>query len=251
MKRLLFEEKILRVYTQNIDSLETQMRTGPRGSLRLEDKTVYLHGSIQTYRCTVGGHHTGLCTSDILASWKRGEKYECFECFPYSKFGRRISTGFLIPDIDLYNSLPPRSRTEEIKEFMTEDIPKADCLLVIGTSLRKDVIGARNLVHCTAESVRRTLGKCFWINLTPPPKDLESIFDYQLLDEADVVFTELFSLWKPCLKPFKLQVYEARTIMKSRSKSKILYAGMDSTTKSRVELRAKLRIKIRRNNKVI
>ena len=247
----MYERKLLRVYTQNIDSLECQMKTGPRGSLRLEDKTIYLHGTIQKYRCTMVDNHTGLCSPDILTAWKRGEKYKCLECFPYNQFGRRISTGFLIPDIDLYHSIPPKSRTENIKDFMTTDIPIADCLIVIGTSLRKEVIGARNLVICSSESVKRTGGKCFWINLTNPPKELASLFDYCLIGAADDVLLKLYSFWMPDLKPLQVKPYKTPTIMKTRRIPKVSYSGMESTRRSRGELRAKSRISNRRINKMI
>jgi NAD-dependent SIR2 family protein deacetylase len=139
LKSLLLNKKLLRNYTQNIDTLDDLMRTGPRGTIRLEDKTIYLHGSIKHYRCSINEGHFGISDTNIITFWKQGTKVECHECFPFNKFGRRISTGILLPDIDLYNSVQPNNRTEKIGEAVASDIRLSDCFIVMGTSLRKDV----------------------------------------------------------------------------------------------------------------
>ena len=113
------------------------MRTGSRGSAKLSELTVYLHGRMDYFKCSINEEsHYGSVNAQILENWRLGKVSHCQQCFPYTTSGRKIMTGSLIPDIDLYNSKPSIRRSDLIGEFLLEDETGIHCLLVIGTSLR-------------------------------------------------------------------------------------------------------------------
>jgi NAD-dependent SIR2 family protein deacetylase len=241
-KRLLLEGKLSRIYSQNIDFLESHMRTGPRGSIRLEDKTVFLHGVISRYKCSLIETHKGNVNDSIHEAWKTGKSLPCPECFPYNSFGRPISSGKIVPDIELYNG-----QSAKEMEYLEEDLNTGDLLLVVGTSLRKEVVGARKMVINLAQKIRwRKGGKTFWINIAESPQDLKKHWTHEILQDSDQVFSKIFLDWKPKLKPIKVGKIQAEITNRSkRERFQVSYAGLTNGRKSRKELKEKNRIKYR------
>ena len=247
LKRLLLEQKLLKVYTQNIDCLETHMKTGSRGSIRLKDRTVFMHGSISDYKCSLVESHKGTVDPSLLEAWRTGQSVPCPDCFPYSSFGRRIPAGNLLPDIDLYNSASCRDRVTAIHENKKVDLVLVDCFIVVGTSLRKEVLGATRLVKEFLKAVERNGGLSFWINPKEVSKEMKSLFNVEVLMEADDVFSEIFSMWKPQLKKLKMEsISPVLTRRERRERSLVDYSGMDQRhRKSMVEINTTDRLKNR------
>jgi NAD-dependent deacetylase sirtuin 2 len=110
---LLHLKKILlRVYTQNIDTLE-------RLTGLPEDKIVEAHGSFATAHCVDCDkeHSSDFVKECVLAS----KIPRCDQC-----------NGLVKPDIVFFGEgLPPR-----FFQLMREDFPKCDLLIVMGTSLK-------------------------------------------------------------------------------------------------------------------
>ena len=240
-KRLMQENKLQRIYSQNIDMLESHMKSGPRGSIRLEDKTVFLHGTIMHQKCSINPAHRSLISEAVREAWKREELMHCTECFPYNSFGRPISVGIMGPDIDLYNS-GNSSRADSIGELMEMDLQCADCLLVVGTSLRKEVVGARKLVTGFSKEILRKGGLTFWINPAESPKGFRFSHGINLM--ADDVFGSIFTEWKPELKRLKVQIPPVFIPTRElRKKPMVKYDGLDRNRLSRTELRSRERIR--------
>ena len=234
--------------------LEKHMRTGSRGSKRLEDRTIYLHGTIMRFKCSLVESHCGVVTNEVREAWSSGTITPCLDCIPFNSFGRRISAGILVPDIELYNSYTTMKRISSITDHQKLDLRDVNCLIVVGTSLRREVLGAAELVKDFCGSVRKNRGKSFWINPNPPSKNSSQFFDYQILRKSDDVFSEVFSYWKPTLKPLRIghsnpPESSHRLI---RNKPIVDYSGLDRINrKSRKELEAQSRLKKRKINNLI
>lgn len=123
----------------------------------------------------------------------------------------------------------------------------------LGTSLRKEVFGARELVKGLCSGVHRNGGKTFWINPKLPPKNVASLFSQQILLKSDDLFSNVFAAWKPQLKALQarketLEIANNRT---SRARKRVDYAGMATTRKSRSEKEETNRVNLRRINKLL
>jgi len=138
--RLLEEEgKLMRNYTQNIDGLERAAKI---------QKIIECHGTFQTATCRVCGKKYDV--SFIENQIKEGSIPFC-TCRPES---------VIKPDIVFFGeALPPI-----FFESIPQDFPKADLLLIIGTSLN---------VYPVAWLIDEVTPRCsvILINKTPPPFD--------------------------------------------------------------------------------
>ncbi|KAI8475473.1 MAG: NAD-dependent deacetylase sirtuin-2-like protein, partial [Monoraphidium minutum] len=131
MKLLHDKGLLLRVYTQNIDSLEHEAGL-PR------DRVVAAHGNFDSARCIKCGeeHSMGYVKKAVLAD----EICHCSAC-----------GGLVKPDIVFFGENLP----ERFYEMAEVDFPRADLLIVIGTSLV--VHPFADLVDCVRSRVPRLL----------------------------------------------------------------------------------------------
>jgi len=157
--RLLEEEgKLVRNYTQNIDGLERAANI---------QKIIECHGTFQTATCRICGKKYNLSSIEIQI--KDGLIPFC-TCRPDS---------VIKPDIVFYGeALPPI-----FFESIPQDFPKADLLLIMGTSLN---------VYPVAWLIDEVIPQCpvILINRTPPP------FDHQkkikpLLGDCDEICSKI------------------------------------------------------------
>ena len=177
--------KLLRVYTQNIDALESKSGLtfgvpdvgGPRGKLRSKTgasasqegpgrlpspppeipRCIPLHGTLDTMHCV-------FCTNvfplrDHLDHLNSGIPPYCPECTTLERvrqmLGKRSrGVGKLRPSVVLYNE--DHKDGEHVGEVVRKDLtgisPRADLLLVVGTSLR--VPGTKRIVREFSKAVR-------------------------------------------------------------------------------------------------
>ena len=84
---------------------------------------------------------------------------------------------------------------DDIAKLQNNDLRKADCLIVMGTSLQ--IIGVKRLIKQYAERVHSVGGICCFINMTPASKEWDTIFDYQLLGAADDICQSILNHMKP------------------------------------------------------
>lgn len=204
IKTLKEKNKLLRCYTQNIDSLEKRLdlncgidlaefnevenRTGKlfRENWKSLD-VVQLHGNLHKLSCTQCFSHYEW-TPEAQKKLEQGENPECENC--YLKYQERLysgkrltgNIGILRPDIVLYGENHPQS--EILTRGLNIDLGiKSDCFLIMGTSLKVD--GVKKLVRSLAKSVHDRGGKVIFINKLPLPKQWVSMVDYEILSDCD------------------------------------------------------------------
>lgn len=191
------EGRLLRLYTQNIDCIDTSMKPlatqvplNPKGPW---PKSIQMHGGLEKMVCTKCGDLSPF----------RGEVFDgpeaplCAACeelesvrVEYAKKrGRGI--GRLRPRFVLYNEYNPDE--EAIGNVCRADLKtRPDAVLVVGTSLK--VPGTRRLVKEMCQVTRgRRDGFTAWINVDSEPKGAEfkDCWDVVVRSKCDVVAREV------------------------------------------------------------
>ncbi|GAA5926104.1 hypothetical protein JCM3775_005205 [Rhodotorula graminis] len=230
MRLLKKRNKLLRVYTQNIDGLEavgtglvpvalegiTPRAAAPssssaaagkgKGKAKVEGDYVQLHGAVHAVRCT-GCDFVRAWTDedgDVFASGSVGVCPQCEERASVRLArGQRtlssLSRAFLRPSITLYNEAPPSSAALTIGALSLSDLsgsPGPDVMLVLGTSLK--IPGFKKLVKEFARSVKSRGGVRVLVNREEVGSKSEwrDVFDYQVLGDTDAFVTRLVGDWK-------------------------------------------------------
>lgn len=191
--QLAQEKRLQRLYTQNVDGLETSLE-----SLKTEvplplkapwPLTVQLHGGLEKMVCTKCSH-----ISDFDASlFDSAVPPSCHQCEIQDQIrtehaGKRShGIGRLRPRMVLYNEHNPDD--EAIGSCVKADIrTRPDAVLVVGTSCK--VPGVRRIVREMCQVVRNKRdGLAVWVNRDPVPsgKDLEDCWDIIAKGDADQV----------------------------------------------------------------
>ncbi|EPS32231.1 hypothetical protein PDE_07191 [Penicillium oxalicum 114-2] len=185
------ENRLKRLYTQNIDGLETSMKPleteiplGVKGRWPI---TIQLHGSITKMVCQKCRHLSNLDPEKFCES----EAPDCDECAGNDRArvgaGQRShGVGRMRPRVVLYNEHNPDE--EAITSVMNADIksrPRA--LVVAGTSLK--IPGVRRLVKSLCKVIRgRKDGVTMYIGKEPlVGKEFEDCFDLIVQGSTDEV----------------------------------------------------------------
>jgi NAD-dependent histone deacetylase SIR2 len=193
LKNLYDLRKLTRVYTQNIDCLEDRLGfKSPTKSI--PSAIVKLHGSLNDVRCNVC-HKVFVAETYHIDMFKEGISPDCVECKTFvdnrKALGKRETPrGNLRPNIVLYNEMHPAG--DAISEQVRKDLKKnPEVLIVMGTSLK--VHGLKQLVKEFAKLISANEnGLVLYINKTPTTsKEWESVFQYQILGNADDISTML------------------------------------------------------------
>lgn len=204
IKTLKEKNKLLRCYTQNIDSLEKSINlncgintaefsdidNGSGKNFRENWKNldvVQLHGNLHKLACTQCFSHFEWTPQSQLML-EQGEYPECENChLKYQErlySGKRLtgSIGMLRPDIVLYGENHPQS--EILARGLNIDMSmKCDLLLIMGTSLKVD--GVKKLVRNLGKTIRERGGKVIFVNKTPLSKQWANLVDYEVLCDCD------------------------------------------------------------------
>ncbi|KAF5715369.1 NAD-dependent histone deacetylase [Fusarium globosum] len=187
------EGRLLRLYSQNIDCLDTQLKPlatevplNPKGPWPV---TIQLHGGLQKMVCTkcnnirefdgevFDGPEAPLCptckTLDEVRTTHAGK--------------RSHGIGRLRPRFVLYNEYNPDE--DAIGNVSSADLKaRPDAVLVVGTTLK--VPGTRRLVREMCQVTRgRKNGTAIWINVDDEPKgaDLKNCWDIVVRSKCDDV----------------------------------------------------------------
>ncbi|KAI1470378.1 DHS-like NAD/FAD-binding domain-containing protein [Daldinia caldariorum] len=187
------EGRLLRLYTQNVDGLDTSMpplaTTVPLNTKGPWPKTIQLHGGLAKMVCSK------CCEiSDFDGSLFEGpEAPLCKGCeetdnVRTSHAGKRShGIGRLRPRMVLYNEYNPDE--ESIANVVRADIrSRPDAVIVVGTSMK--IPGVRNMVKDMCRVAReRKGGMTAWINLDPEPTgaDLKNCWDLVVQGKCDDV----------------------------------------------------------------
>ncbi|KAL3488105.1 silent information regulator protein Sir2p [Aspergillus germanicus] len=191
LARLGRENRLTRLYTQNIDGIETSMpplaTQIPLSVKAPWPRTIQLHGSLEKMVCQKCRHTS---TFD-RAMFDRPDAPECPQCSLNNQFrmdtGQRShGIGKMRPRIVLYNEHNPDE--EAITSVMNADIrSRPDALIVVGTSLK--IPGVRRLVKSLCQVIRsRKNGVTMWINNEPPSgKEFEDCWDLMVKGDCEEV----------------------------------------------------------------
>ncbi|KOH01034.1 NAD-dependent histone deacetylase HST4 [Saccharomyces eubayanus] len=172
--------RLLRLYTQNIDGLDTQL---PHLATNVPlakpiPSTVQLHGSIKHMECNKclnvkpfdpeifkcdDGYDS---RTEIIPSCPQCEEFETVRRIAGL---RSTGVGKLRPRVILYNEIHPEG--DFIGEIANNDLKKRpDCLIVVGTSLK--IPGVKNICRQFAAKVHANKGIVLYLNTSMPPKNI-------------------------------------------------------------------------------
>lgn len=191
LARLGKESRLKRLYTQNIDGLETSMKPlETEVPLSVKGRwpvTIQLHGSIQKMVCQKCRFLCELNPSRFCEA----DPPECDECAVKDEVrqttGQRShGIGRMRPRIVLYNEHNPDE--EAITSVMNADVrSRPRVLIVAGTSLK--IPGVRRLVKslCTVIRSRKDGVTMFINNEAPQGKEFEGCFDLVVQGSTDEV----------------------------------------------------------------
>jgi NAD+-dependent protein deacetylase SIR2 len=193
LARLAKENRLLRLYTQNVDGLENDLEPlkteVPLSHKAPWPRTIQLHGGLEKMMCQKCRQ-----ISDFEAQLFEGpDPPSCPECVAHDALrtthaGKRShGVGKLRPRIVLYNEHNPDD--EAIGAVTTADFrTRPDAVVVVGTSMK--IPAVRRIVHEMCSIVRdRREGTTIWINRdpVPPGKDLENCWDLIVKGDSDGV----------------------------------------------------------------
>ena len=194
LARLASEGRLLRLYTQNVDGIETSLTPlatrVPLNHKAPWPKTIQLHGGLEKMMCQKCRQ-----ISDFEAQLFQGPTPPlCPECVAKDTVrtdhaGKRShGIGKLRPRIVLYNEHNPDE--EAIGAVTTSDFRKRpDAVVVVGTSLKIPTV--RKIVREMCNIVRdRRSGITMWINNDQGPPsgpDLDDAWDLVVKGDADEI----------------------------------------------------------------
>jgi NAD-dependent histone deacetylase SIR2 len=215
------EGRLLRLYTQNVDGLDTELpslaTTVPLNRKGPWPRTVQLHGGLQKMVCSKCNH-----LSDLDAELFDGPTPpSCEICEEQDNArtehaGKRShGIGRLRPRMVLYNEHNPDD--EAIGAVVKSDMrTRPDALIVVGTTLK--IPGVRRIVKEMGAIVRgRRDGLTMWMNMDGPPPG----FDWDLIVKgpcdrvAEVASMQTDDEFKKSLQEPKAQAESADTPSKT------------------------------------
>ncbi|KAI8393330.1 DHS-like NAD/FAD-binding domain-containing protein [Radiomyces spectabilis] len=222
--------QLMRCYTQNIDCLEES----------LDLPTVQLHGSMNKVKCTLCAASYDFST-DHENLFREGNAPPCPKCEEMdnerTRLGKRsLATGTLRPDIVLYNEDHPHGET--IGQLQASDLKKRpDLMIVMGTSLKipalkKFIKQAARIIHSTKT------GRVIFVNRTPPTKEWEKVFDYEVQGDTDewVRLTEIKLADEKALAAARTRLRRSLSVMKEEEDDE-----KENINRTRVVKRAKVK----------
>ncbi|KAI5284293.1 hypothetical protein KEM54_001454 [Ascosphaera aggregata] len=191
MARLAKEGRLLRLYTQNVDGIETSLpplRTEvPLNTRAPWPRTIQLHGGLEKMVCQKC-RHTSPFEPDLFSGPTPPSCDRCktIENDRSSAGQRSRGIGRLRPRIVLYNESNPDE--EAIGSVVTADLrAKPDALIVVGTSMK--IPGVRRIVKEMGNVVRkgRKDGVTIWINRDGETSGKDFEWDLVVKGECDEV----------------------------------------------------------------
>lgn len=192
LARLAKEKRLLRLYTQNVDEidtsmppLETSIPLGPKGPW---PKTIQLHGGLRKMVCQKCRHIADL-ECDLFKGPVPPLCPTCAEVDDVRQASgqRSHGVGRLRPRMVLYNEHNPDD--EAIGSVMMADLrARPDAVIVVGTSLKIPGV-KRFLKECVGVVRSRRNGISMWINRDPVPteKNFDDCWDLVVKADCDEV----------------------------------------------------------------
>ncbi|KAB5514949.1 DHS-like NAD/FAD-binding domain-containing protein, partial [Coniochaeta sp. 2T2.1] len=177
MGRLASSGQLLRLYTQNVDAIDTDMPSlqAKIGGANKWPIAIALHGRLDKLICEVCRNEQPFKRSLFQNETVTAQCPGCQKHPITTRSGRKSAPGgpsLLRPRMLFYDDPLDLDDTgiEDVSRF--DVAQKVDTVLVVGTSLSKDVRGTRDLVHRLCGFRQGSPRHTIWINPQLPPKDL-------------------------------------------------------------------------------
>lgn len=189
--------KIKRIYTQNIDGLESKAGFDLDTGVNLSSlRCIPLHGTLFQLRCSLCSTRRPL--ENYFHDLERGELPHCGSCEAVrieraSNEKRLRSSGVLRADIVLYQE--ETDAGELIMDAVSTDVQnvsEGNVLFVVGTSLK--IPGINKIIKLIGSAVDKVNGHVIYLDLKAPPTSLAKRFsmciegDCQVFAEAAIKF---------------------------------------------------------------
>ena len=194
---LASEGRLKRLYTQNIDSLETKLPhlntvTPLTQATKPYPTLIQLHGSIRTVRCSKCQAITEMLPDNFLTSNCPGDSSAsllppCTQCQEYATMRtaaglRSTGIGYVRPTVTLFNETqhPDSEILAEIVNFDTKystrtKKTRVDCLIIVGTTLA--IPSVRRLCLNLSSVLRKNRGgPVFFVSNEMPSKTVLRAF---------------------------------------------------------------------------
>ncbi|KAH7363946.1 DHS-like NAD/FAD-binding domain-containing protein [Rhexocercosporidium sp. MPI-PUGE-AT-0058] len=186
------EGRLHRLYTQNIDGLDTQLaplKTEiPLPFKRPWPRTIQLHGDLKTLKCEGDPRH--LSRFDPALFGPELSAPLCTECKVHKRTGK---VHILRPRVSLYDEYAFPD-ADAIGHVVDADMRASiDLFVVVGTALKVSSVKAITKLMCNR--VHEKDGKAIWINLKAPTKDLGHYFDLVIIGNCEIVARHVSTWW--------------------------------------------------------
>lgn len=180
--------KKIRIYTQNIDSLEE--KAGMIHNDTKKTDLIYLHGHLKHLICIFCGYKIDFSEEEIK-KYEKGYDVECIKCFAENEKRKKnklrtSKIGYLHTNIIHYDQ--PHHDGVRIAKLYESDMD-LDLFIVVGTSLK--VYGVKDLVKRGLRNCINNNGISIWINFEEPTKEFRDLFNYFWKGDCDSFFTEI------------------------------------------------------------
>ncbi|KFZ18876.1 hypothetical protein V501_00965, partial [Pseudogymnoascus sp. VKM F-4519 (FW-2642)] len=196
IEELAKEGRLHRLYTQNIDGLDTQLPSlGTK--IPLPEKkpwptTIQLHGDLRTVKCQGNPTHLGSFNPELFEN-------EALPCCTICKNNERERTRhipLMRPRVWLYDDYDYADTTAIAMVSASDLRSKPDAVIVVGTALK--VESRRKFAIDMCAAVQKCGGLSAWINLEPPSQSLKC-FDIVVKGNSDTIAMHVSSWWlKDC-----------------------------------------------------
>ncbi|KFY50509.1 hypothetical protein V495_00225 [Pseudogymnoascus sp. VKM F-4514 (FW-929)] len=190
------EGRLHRLYTQNIDGLDTQLPSlGTK--IPLPEKkpwptTIQLHGDLRTVKCQGNPTHLGSFNPELF----KEAALPCCAICKNSEGERTRHIPLMRPRVWLYDDYDYADTTAIAMVSASDLRSKPDAVIVVGTALK--VESRRKFAIDMCAAVRKCGGLSVWINLKPPPQPLKC-FDIVIKGDSDTIAMHVSSWWlKDC-----------------------------------------------------
>ena len=187
--------KIKRIYTQNIDGLESKAGFDLDTGVNLSSlRCIPLHGTLLQLRCSICSTRRPL--ENYYHDLERGELPHCGSCEAHRverafNEKRLRPSGILRPDVVLYDEATDSG--ELIMDAVstdTQNVSEGNVLFVVGTSLK--IPGISDIIKLIGSAVDKANGHVIYLDLKAPPTSLAKRFslciegDCQVFAEAAI-----------------------------------------------------------------